>query len=146
MKTAALPEAEKGLSLPDERYGYGVIQPLAALEEDISAGSKYGPLAVPDFLKVNPSTPEIGMSDEEQAQADRKALLAWTLIGVVGLGVAFLTVILIVKRSRDNRKNIGGPGGAVGNPNYGQQPLPSQQSPYYQQQATSPHNQWPPQQ
>lgn len=151
VKTAVLPDAEKGLPLPDERYGYGIIQPLAALQEDIPAGSKYGPLAVPDSLKVNTATPDIGMSDEEQEKADRKALIIWSVIGVVGLAVVGLIVFLIVKRSRRNRGNGGGPGGSGGYPQYGGQsnpygqPVSMQHNPY-QQQPTPPRGQWPPQQ
>lgn len=150
VKTAALPEAEKGLSLPDERYGYGIIQPLAALEEEIPAGSKYGPLKVPDSLKAKAAAPELGMSDEEQEKADRKALIIWAVIGAVGLAVICLSVFLIVKRSRRNRSNGGGPGGPVGYAPYGQQQNPygqhvsAQQNPY--QQPTPPSGQWPPQQ
>jgi type VII secretion-associated serine protease mycosin len=151
VKTAALPEAEKGLSLPDERYGYGIIQPLAALQEDIPAGPKYGPLTVPDSLKAKAATPEIGMTDEEQEKADRKALIIWSVIGVVGLAVIGLIVFLIVKRSRRNQGNGGGPGGSGGHPQYGGQsnpygqPVSMQHNPY-QQQPAPPHGQWPPQQ
>jgi type VII secretion-associated serine protease mycosin len=151
VKTAALPEAEKGLSLPDERYGHGIIQPLAALQEDIPAGSKYGPLAVPDSLKVNTATPDIGMSDEEQEKADRKALIIWSVIGVAGLAVVGLIVFLIVERSRRNRGNGGGPGSSGGYPQYGGQSKPygqpfSMQRNPYQRHPTPPHDQWPPQQ
>lgn len=151
VKTAALPESEKGISLPDKGYGYGIIQPLAALEEDIPAGTKYGPLTVPDSLKSKTATPEIGMSDEEQEKADRKALIIWSVIGVVGLAVVGLIVFLIVKRSRRNRGNGGGPGGSGGHPQYGGQsnpygqPVSMQHNPY-QQQPAPPHGQWPPQQ
>lgn len=151
VKTAAMPEAEKGLSLPDERYGYGIIQPLAALEKEIPVGSKYGPLTVPDSLKVKAAAPELGMSDEEQEKADRKAIIIWAVIGVVGLAVICLSVFLIVKRARRNRSNGGGPGRPAGYAPYGQQQNPygrqvsAQQNPY-QQQPTPPRGQWPPQQ
>ena len=46
-KTAGLPASAKGLKLPDEKYGYGYIRPLAALEENIPAGSENGPLTMP---------------------------------------------------------------------------------------------------
>jgi type VII secretion-associated serine protease mycosin len=155
VKTAALPESEKGLSLPDKRYGYGIIQPLAALKEDIPAGSKYGPLTVPESLKEKSAALEVGASDEEQTKADQKAMIIWAVIGVVGLAVIGLIVLLIVKRSKRNKNNNGGPGGPTGYPQYGQQPFPPQQNPYqqpaspqqnpYQQQPTPPHGQWPPQ-
>ncbi|MER6288064.1 S8 family serine peptidase [Streptomyces sviceus] len=159
VKTAALPDAEKGLSLPDKKYGYGIIQPLAALKDNIPTGSKYGPLTVPEALKEKPAAPALGASSEEQEKADQKALIIWAVIGVVGLAVIGLVILLIVKRSRRGGNSNGGPGGPgtpVAYPQYGQQPYP-QQNPYqqpvspqqhnpYQEQPTPPQGQWPPQQ
>ncbi|MFF1721375.1 type VII secretion-associated serine protease mycosin [Streptomyces sviceus] len=159
VKTAALPDSEKGLSLPDKSYGYGIIQPLAALKDDIPAGSKYGPLTVPESLKEKSAAPAVDASDEQQEKADQKATIIWAAIGVVGLAVIGLVVLLIVKRSRRGRNSNGGPAGPgapVSYPQYGQQPYP-QQNPYhqpvspqqqnpYQQQSTPPQGQWPPQQ
>ncbi|AZQ40725.1 type VII secretion-associated serine protease mycosin [Streptomyces cyaneochromogenes] len=154
VKTAVLPDTEKGLSLPDKSYGYGIIQPLSALKDDIPAGSKYGPLTVPESLKEKSAAPEAGTSDEEQEKADQKAMLIWAVIAVVGLAVIGLIVLLIVKRSRRNRNSNGGPGGPAGYLQYGQQPVPPHQNPYQQQasqqnpyqQPTPPQGQWPPQQ
>lgn len=156
VKTAALPDAEKGLSLPDKSYGYGIIQPLAALKDNIPAGSKYGPLTVPESLKGNSPAPSLGSSDGDQEKADQKAMIIWAVIGVVSLVVIGLVVLLVVKASRRNRNNGGGGPGAPGAyPQYGQQPTPPQQNPYQQhvstqqnpyQQSTPPQNQWPPQQ
>ncbi|MET9788169.1 type VII secretion-associated serine protease mycosin [Streptomyces canus] len=159
VKTAALPDAEKGLSLPDEKYGYGIIQPLAALKDNIPAGSKYGPLTVPESLKEKSAAPALDASDDEQGKADQKALIIWVVIGVATLTVIGMAILLIVKRSRRRRNSGGGPAGPSGPvayPQYGQQPYP-QQNPYqqpvspqphnpYQQQPTPPHSQWPPQQ
>ncbi|MFF1304089.1 type VII secretion-associated serine protease mycosin [Streptomyces sp. NPDC058307] len=159
VKTAALPDSEKGLSLPDKSYGYGIIQPLAALKDNIPAGSKYGPLTVPESLKEKSAAPALGASDDEQEKTNQKAVIIWAVIGVVGLAVVGLVTLLIVKRSRRGRNSNGGPVGydtSVGYPQYGQQPYP-QQNPYhqpvspqqpnpYQQQPTPPQSQWPPQQ
>ncbi|MFJ4202372.1 type VII secretion-associated serine protease mycosin [Streptomyces sviceus] len=159
VKTAALPDSEKGLSLPDKSYGYGIIQPLAALKNNIPAGSKYGPLTVPEALKEKSADPALGASDEEQEKTNQKSAIIWAVIGVVGLAVIGLIILLIVKRSRRNRNSNGGPAGLgapVGYPQYGQQPYP-QQNPYqqpvspqqhnpYQQQPTPPQGQWPTQQ
>lgn len=159
VKTAVLPNAEKSLSLPDEKYGYGIVQPLTALKDNIPAGSKYGPLTVPESLKEKSAAPALGASDDEASKADQKALIIWGVIGVATLTVIGLAILLIVKRSRRNRNSDGGPAGPsapVGYPPYGQQPYP-QQNPYeqpvspqphnpYQQQPTPPHSQWPPQQ
>lgn len=157
VKTAALPDSEKGLSVPDKSYGYGIIQPLAALKDNIPAGSKYGPLTVPESLKEKSAASGTGASDEEQTKADQKATIIWTVIGAVGVAAIGLIVLLLVKRSRRNRNNNGGPGGTATSPQYGQQPYPPQQNPYqqpvssqqhnpYQQQQTPPHSNWPPQQ
>ncbi|WP_406160014.1 type VII secretion-associated serine protease mycosin [Streptomyces canus] len=159
VKTAVLPDAEKGLSLPDKSYGYGIIQPLAALKDNIPVGSKYGPLSVPESLKEKSAAPALGASDDEQGKADQKALTIWAVIGVATLTVIGLGILLIVKRSRRNRNSEGGPAGPgapVAYPQYGQQPYP-QQNPYhqpvsppqpnpYQQQPTPPQGRRPPQQ
>lgn len=157
VKTAALPDSGKGLSVPDKSYGYGIIQPLAALKDNIPTGSEYGPLTVPESLNKKAAASEVGTSDEEQEKADQQATIIWAVIGVVGLAAIGLIVLLLVKRSRRNRNNNGGPGGTAASPQYGQQPYPPQQNPYqqpvssqqhnpYQQQQTPPHGQWPPQQ
>jgi type VII secretion-associated serine protease mycosin len=158
VKTAALPDSEKGLSLPDKSYGYGIIQPLAALKDNIPAGSKYGPLTVPESLKEKSSAPALGASDEEQKKTNQKTLIIWAVIGLVGLAVIGLVTLLIMKRSRRSRNSDGGPaspGTSASYPPYGQQPYPPQ-NPYhqpvspqqpnpYQQQPTPPQGQWPPQ-
>jgi hypothetical protein len=158
VKTAVLPASEKGLSLPDEKYGYGTIRPYAALTQDIPAGSKYGPLAVPGSGSSSAAASS-GTSNTdstaEKEKADQKQMLFFVVLGVVALVVVGLIVLLIVKLSRRNNNN-GGPGGAAPYQQYSQQPLPPQQNPYqqsaqpqqnpYQQQPTPPHSQWPPQQ
>jgi type VII secretion-associated serine protease mycosin len=155
VKTAVLPESAEGISLPDQKYGYGIIQPLAALKNDIPAGSEYGPLTVPESLKGKSGSSSLGTSDQGQETADQKAMLIWAVIGVVGLAVIGLIVFLIVKASRRNKNNSGGPGGTSTYPQYGQQPAPPHQNPYQQQaapqqnpyqQPTPPQGQWPPQQ
>ncbi|WP_329597207.1 S8 family serine peptidase [Streptomyces pseudovenezuelae] len=155
VKTAVLPDAEKGLSLPDKSYGYGIIQPVAALKDDIPAGSKYGPLVVPESLKGKPAASSPNAADAEQEKADNKAMLIWAAIGAVGLAVVGLIVFLVVKASKRNKNNNGGPGGPANHPQYGQQPVAPHQNPYQQpappqqnpyQQPSPPHSQWPPQQ
>ncbi|MGW0418790.1 type VII secretion-associated serine protease mycosin [Streptomyces sp. NPDC003015] len=157
VKTAALPDSEKGLPLPDKSYGYGIIQPLAALKDNIPAGSKYGPLTVPESLKEKPAASALGESEEKAT--DRNSVIIWALVGVVGLAVIGLVILLIGKRSRRNRNGNSeptGPGTPSGYPPYDQQAYP-QQNPYhqpvspqqanpYQQQSTPPQGQWPPQQ
>lgn len=161
VKTAVLPSSAEGLSLPDEKYGYGTIRPLAALTENIPAGSKNGPLKAPEAGSENPSAAATAdgpgaENSAEQEKADQKQMIFFVVLGVVALVVVGLIVLLIVKLSRRNKNNNGGPGGPAAYPQYGQQPLPPQQNPYQQpvspqqqnpyQQNTSPQSQWPPQQ
>ncbi|WP_078960004.1 type VII secretion-associated serine protease mycosin [Streptomyces sp. NRRL B-24085] len=161
VKTAVLPSSAEGLSLPDEKYGYGAIHPLSALTEDIPAGPKYGPLKVPAAGSADPSAAAtVGTSgaddSAEQEKADQKQMIFFAVLGVIALAVIGLIVLLIVKLSRRNKNKNGGPGGPAAYPQYGQQPAPPQQNPYqqqiapqqnpYQQQPTPPQSQWPPQQ
>jgi hypothetical protein len=163
-KTAGLPAGEKGLSLPDEHYGYGFIQPLAALTKDIPAGSKYGPLSVPASLKTPSAsaTPDGTTSGQDSASSESSSKHT-LIVGALGLGVLVvlgLIIFVIVKISRRNkgdRNNGGGPGApggfgpTPGYPPYGQQP-PQQHNPYAQpqsnryQQPTQAPGQWPNQQ
>lgn len=161
VKTAVLPDSAKGISLPDEKYGYGTIRPLAALTDNIPAGSKYGPLKVSEEGSESPSAAATsGSSGTEgsaaQEKADQKQMIFFVVLGVVALIVIGLIVLLMVKLARRNKNKNGGPGGPAGYPQYGQQPAPPHQNPYqqqvtpqqnpYQQQSTLPHGQWPPQQ
>ncbi|MEU6353459.1 type VII secretion-associated serine protease mycosin [Streptomyces sp. NPDC047072] len=159
VKTAVLPSSVKGTSLPDQKYGYGAIRPFAALTENIPAGSKYGPLKVPQSISGTSSAPSSGNSDSESSgeteKANQKQMLFFVALGVVALVVVGLIVLLIVKLSRRNKNGSGGPGGPAAYPQYGQQPFPPQQNPYQQaaqpqqnpyQQPTPPPGQWPPQQ
>lgn len=148
VKTAALPGVAKGIALPDEKYGYGIIQPLAALKRDIAPGPKYGPLNVPESLEGHSSdtAAEARKSAAQQNLADRKAMIAWTVAGLIGLAVIGLIVLVIVKVSKRNKNNNGpGPGGP-GSYSHGQQPVPPQQNPYQQQSPTQSHGHWPPRQ
>ncbi|MFD5592063.1 type VII secretion-associated serine protease mycosin [Streptomyces griseorubiginosus] len=162
-QTAVLPKSAQGLALPDEKYGYGTIRPLAALSDDIPAGAKYGPLKAPSAGAESPSaaaTADTSSSENsaEQKKADQKQMLFFIVLGVVALVVVGLIALLIVKLSRRNKdNNNGGPGGSAAYPQYGQQPFPPQQNPYqqpvspqqqnpYQQQPAPPQSQWPPQQ
>ncbi|MFG2803028.1 S8 family serine peptidase [Streptomyces pseudovenezuelae] len=160
VKTAVLPASATGLSVPDEKYGYGAIRPLSALTEDIPAGSKFGPLAVQGSdnpsAAASASTSDSG-SAAEQKKADQKQMLFFVVLGVIAFVVIGLIVLVIVKLSRRNKGNNGGPGGPGAYPQHGQQPFPPQQNPYqqpvpppqqnpYQQQPTPPQSQWPPQQ
>lgn len=157
VKTAVIPASVKGISLPDEKYGYGIINPLNALTKNIPAGSKYGPLNVSGDSSSS-SAPSAGNSATGSAAEDEKGdqnqVLFLVILGVTAVVVIGLIVLLVVKLSRRNKNN--GPGGSTGPTHYGQPSAPPQQNPYqqhvtpqqnpYQQQSTPPQGQWPPQQ
>jgi type VII secretion-associated serine protease mycosin len=157
VKTAVIPASVKGISLPDEKYGYGIINPLNALTKNIPAGSKYGPLKVSD-ADSSSSAPSAGNtatgSAAEDGKGDQKQMLFLIILGVTAVVVVGLIVLLLVKLSRRNKNN--GPGGSTGPTRYGQPAASPQHNPYqqhvsphqnpYQQQSTPPQGQWPPQQ
>ncbi|MFF7216396.1 S8 family serine peptidase [Streptomyces sp. NPDC008238] len=162
-KTAGLPASAKGTALPDDHYGYGFIQPLAALQRDVPAGAKYGPLAVPESLKEgapgpteskgNPTASDDAASSSSSSSGNGPVL---AVVGLVALVVLALLVLLIVRIARRGRRNGGGPGGpgvpggpagwgGGGQPQYGQpphQPQYQQGGDPYQQQAQAP-GRWP---
>lgn len=156
IETAVLPASAEGLSLPDEKYGYGVIRPLAALTENIPAGSKLGPLETPGSQGASAASGvEKSESDyaAEKEQADQKRLLVFAVLGLIGLVVIGLIVWLVVRSSRRNKSGPGGPASSGGYPPYGQQPAPQQypyqqsaqpqQNPYQQQSPPPSQGQWP---
>ncbi|WP_182312310.1 S8 family serine peptidase [Streptomyces sp. SCUT-3] len=132
VKTAGLPESTKGLSLPDEKYGYGYIRPLAALTENIPAGSKYGPLKVPDSL--DSSSPEAeaeveaGSGSGTDSSNTLKRILVFVVAPVFLLLVVGVTVFAVVRSSRRKKRSapvgVGwGEGPQAQQPPYGQ-PMP----------------------
>jgi type VII secretion-associated serine protease mycosin len=145
-ETAELPPAEKGGKLPDERYGYGAIRPLAALQEDIPKGSKYGPLRVPQQLKNE--IEEKQQLEEDKAleeKQDREFVILWTITGILAflfVGGIVLIIVLIRRRRRNRNNGPGGPGAGGGYPYpSGQVPgygMPQQQQPYAQQSSAPP--------
>ncbi|THA23509.1 type VII secretion-associated serine protease mycosin [Streptomyces sp. RKND-216] len=138
-KTAELPPSIEGAKLPHSQYGYGAIRPTAALTAEIPKGSEFGPLRVPQAIKdarqeAQEQKERLAESAEMQKQADRKAIIAWSVIGAVGLLVIALVVWLVVRRRRKRNRpgGPGGPGGFPGPPGPGH-PYPYQQQPYGQQ-------------
>ncbi|WP_425828793.1 S8 family serine peptidase [Streptomyces fractus] len=145
VKTAGLPASAKGTSLPDEHYGYGFIQPLAALTKDIPAGSKNGPLKVDELNAAiakakggSASAPSSSSPDAASDSSDSGGISTGLIVGIAaGVLVILAIVVIVIVRSRKN--NGGGPppppGGGWGGG--GHQPYPTQQ-PYpgsYPQQA-----------
>ncbi|MFG2527263.1 S8 family serine peptidase [Streptomyces sp. NPDC048516] len=110
VKTAGLPEDQKGLKLPDAHYGYGFIQPGPALRKDIPEGPKEGPLPMPKGKAS--SQLDAGTPDADAPMGGKAALNQALLYGGIGLGVlvavgAVGAVIAIVVATR-RRRSAGG--------------------------------------
>ncbi|MYW69524.1 S8 family serine peptidase [Streptomyces sp. SID8379] len=146
VKTAGLPASAKGTFLPDEHYGYGYIQPLAALTKDIPAGSKNGPLKIDELNAAiakaggsASSAPEASSgSASSDSDSDSDGMSTGLIIGIAA-GVLIVLVIVVVLIARSRKNNGGGPppppGGGWGRG--GQAPYPGQQHPNPYQQAPS---------
>ncbi|WP_155057342.1 type VII secretion-associated serine protease mycosin [Streptomyces blattellae] len=153
-KTAGLPDDAQGIKLPDQKYGYGYIQPLAALQEDIPAGPKNGPLTMPAADSSGTGNGDSTAPPASSSQDDSSRLSAATLLALVAGGVFLLlvvgSVLLLVVRSRNRARRDGPPNPPPGFPTYAQQPPYSNQGPPpnpYQQYPTppaAPPNQPPP--
>ncbi|MGW1837187.1 S8 family serine peptidase [Streptomyces sp. NPDC002067] len=132
-KSAGLPASAKGIQLPDQKYGYGFIQPLAALKRDIPAGPKNGPLKMPTATSSPAggdsavSQGSDGSGDSAQA-ADKAGVspLFIAIIAVAGLVVIGIVVAIVLLARRKGRRN-GPPPGGPGAPGFGGQQLPYQQ-------------------
>ncbi|MET8475342.1 S8 family serine peptidase [Streptomyces sp. NPDC006422] len=147
VKTAGLPASAKGLSVPDERFGYGFIQPLAALTKDIPAGPKNGPLKVDELNSAiakgkgsDASAPSSSAPDAASDSSDSSGISTGVIVGIaVAVLVVLAIVVVVIVRSRKN--NGGGPpppggwGGGGQTPYPAQQSYPAQQPNPYQQQA-----------
>lgn len=150
-KTAGLPASAKGISLPDQKYGYGFIQPLAALKRDIPAGSKNGPLKMPeaqsspgagDSAGAQGSGGSEGATQPPVKEPGMSPLFIAMVVGAVLVVVAIIVVIvMVVRKGRRNGPPPGGPGGYAGGPNGAGFP-PQQAGPYQQQ--PSPPGSYPP--
>ncbi|MFE3653003.1 S8 family serine peptidase [Streptomyces sp. NPDC059152] len=155
VKTAGLPPSKAGLTLPDPHYGYGFIRPLRALTQDIPAGSKNGPLKMP---QADPSATASGASSAgasgDQASGQKGSGIKPMLLVGVGVGVLVVIgiIVLVVVRQKKNGRNgpppggFGGPGGPGGpaGPGFPQQPAnPYQQQPNGPGAFPPPPNQYP---
>ncbi|KOT99140.1 peptidase M8 [Streptomyces rimosus subsp. pseudoverticillatus] len=120
VKTAGMAPGMEGTHLPDPHYGYGFIRPLRALKEDIPAGSKNGPLKVPDdpYADVETSAPP-----PPPAKKTFLGDLSMAAVGGITLGgMAALALVIFLVVRKNNRRNgppPGGPGGPGGPGSYG---------------------------
>ncbi|SHN01198.1 type VII secretion-associated serine protease mycosin [Streptomyces yunnanensis] len=125
VKTAGLPDSAKGISLPDQKYGYGFIRPLRALTSDIPAGPKNGPLKMPQDQASSAGTggqaASTGSNGSDSASQPVKKP-GWSPLFIamlVGAGVFVVVVIVVIvmlvrRKGRRNGPPPGGPGGFGG--------------------------------
>ncbi|MFG2192542.1 S8 family serine peptidase [Streptomyces sp. NPDC048639] len=138
VKTAGLPDDMKNAKLPDEHYGYGYIQPRAALSRDIPAGPKEGPLPMPKASDSG-TTP-----DKASDSSSSSGNIGTTELALIGGGIVVVggIIALLIVLSRRRRSGQGqGPGGGAPYASYPGQPGPGQVPPHQynpQQQPTSP--------
>ncbi|WP_327353056.1 type VII secretion-associated serine protease mycosin [Streptomyces sp. NBC_01304] len=143
----------KGLTAPDEEYGYGIIRPNKALTMDIPKGPKEGPLEqLPSGTESKAGGASAG-GDDGSTQAKEKdssssGLPLPLIIGGIAAVVIVGGIIFAVMRTRRNRggggPGPGGPGGGMGYPPNQNQPYPTaaqgQQYPTPPGQAPQQHN------
>ncbi|MGD3107984.1 S8 family serine peptidase [Streptomyces sp. YGL11-2] len=131
VKTAGLPPDQKDVQLPDPHYGYGFIRPLRALTADIPAGSKNGPLKMPQ-ADSSASTGGAMAGNKQASGTNSGGLGMGAIVGIAaGVLVVVLIIVVIVVRQKKNGRNgppPGGPGG-FGGPGF----APQQAGPYQQQ-------------
>ncbi|MEU7203915.1 S8 family serine peptidase [Streptomyces sp. NPDC045470] len=96
--TAQWPSGPSG-GVPDAYYGYGVIRPLDALNKDIPAGPKTGPLAAPQApAQEQPADGNAQPPWEDNSNA--KAALGIAAFSLIALTVIGGIVALVVKKRR----------------------------------------------
>ncbi|MGW2027973.1 S8 family serine peptidase [Streptomyces decoyicus] len=154
VKSAGLPPGQKGLQLPDSRYGYGFIQPLKALTADISPGSKNGPLKTPQADPAADTGGTTAGNDNQQASGQQEeGIGTGAIVGIaVGVLVVVAIIVIAVVRQKKNDRNgpppggsggFGGPGGpgfVPQQPGPYQHPAPYQQPGPYQPPGPYPHS------
>ncbi|MET8545218.1 type VII secretion-associated serine protease mycosin [Kitasatospora sp. NPDC004799] len=106
-------------TLPDSRYGYGIVAPAKALEANpaVDNGPRENPLigrmeakGTPPPVDEETEEPSVEpMVPEGDSAGDNRSLVLWVRVGLVGLlaGVVALVVALVV-RGRRRRRAAGG--------------------------------------
>ncbi|WP_030024118.1 S8 family serine peptidase [Streptomyces monomycini] len=106
VKTAGLAKSvkAKNLKLPDVHYGYGFIQPWAALTRDIPAGPPEGPLPMPQGkASKDPVVAGAAKGKDPNPPIGGKKMLQYGGMAVGGLLVIGLVVMVIVLVRRRNK-------------------------------------------
>ncbi|MFH8406767.1 S8 family peptidase [Streptomyces sp. NPDC018019] len=107
VRTAGLakPEKAKNLKLPDAHYGYGFIQPAAALSRDIPAGPAQGPLAMPQGKAAQPAAdPGEGQQSASSANTSKWLVIGGGVLAAVVAAGAVVAVVVSRRRGRANSR------------------------------------------
>ncbi|WP_307620765.1 type VII secretion-associated serine protease mycosin [Streptomyces sp. V3I7] len=99
-RTAGLPASAKGLKLPDQKYGYGYIRPLAALQQNIPAGSKNGPLTMP---ASETAVPPASTSADSPSGLTTSSIIARVVLAGLGVLIVIGVPLLLVLRAKRRR-------------------------------------------
>lgn len=129
--------------VPDEKYGYGIIRPYAALTRDIPKGSKQGPLAQPlPSTSTNSGAASDG-NDSVSKSKKKKSSSSGNIFLIAGIAAVVVVVAILaaVIRKRRNRGN-GGPGPGGGTP-YGTGYPPQPPAGYQPYPNTAPNQGYP---
>jgi len=147
--STANPPAGQDAGQRSDQYGYGILNPLGALQASAPSQTT-NPLLTSSNSSATSAAPTTGASTPGATASPSSSSSAGLIIGIL---VAALTVILIIvsiiilnrrNKNRPGGPGAGGPGGSGGGQPYGQYP---QHNPYGQQQYPYPQNpQYPPQQ
>ena len=134
-KTALIPSGAGVTKTPDEHYGYGMIRPLRALTQDIPAGSKNGPLKVPESAgpaASDAAQPPADAADSSDAGTDQglsPVVIAAIAAGILAVAALIVALVVVSRRKKDRGgPPPGGPGGfgpPGAAPGYPPQPQPT---------------------
>lgn len=115
----------KGLTAPDEEYGYGIIRPRQAVTMDIPAGPEKNPLG-----QLTAASPPSGSAVEKKDPA-AQAPISGPIVIVAGAAAVLILGIVVWLVTRNRRSSGSGPGGTMTPHSTGYPAQPPAGYPYY---------------
>ncbi|MFJ9470038.1 S8 family serine peptidase [Streptomyces caniferus] len=125
-RTAITPDGKTDIKSPDPKYGYGVIRPYRALSENIPAGPKNGPLAMPKDTEPSAGSGADAAGENPSASSgdETSGVSPLAVVGIAVGALAVLGIVIAVIVANKKRRNgpppggpgFGGPSGGVGVP------------------------------
>ncbi|MEV7215609.1 S8 family serine peptidase [Kitasatospora cineracea] len=117
VKTAAAPAG--AAQLPDAHYGYGIVQPYAALTKDVPVGSAQGPLAAGAAAPSAGSQASTGAGDGDASTGGLDSPGAVTgiqqsssgssslplILGICGVLAVLLVVVVVIAVASSRKRN-----------------------------------------